>query len=206
MESDNLLLLVAVITMVVAIVGMTVTYNSLNVFSGVLTGHATDTGTVKVNVSSQLSVVIVSANGSVGSKTLDWKSGTVVGGTTALLVTNGTVTNSNFPNITSGFVVENKGNIIANVSISSTDPASTFIGGTGAKFQYKISNNEANSCTIPSGALSWTDFTTTPTLICSNFTALDTVDSMKIDVLMEIPSSSKSGVLTNTITLTYIAA
>ncbi len=205
MESDNLLLLVAVVAVVIAMVGVGVTYNSLNVFSNLISGNAVESGLVQLNISSNMQIEIISANGSTGSKTLDWGTGTVDASETALLVSNGTVTNSNFPVIDSGFIIENTGNVNVTLSLHASKDASGFFSVPEGEslFQYNLTNYEPGSCVFSAETEGvWKNFTTTSTPVCTTFT-YDTGDKIRLDILMSIPSSASPGSLTNTITLTY---
>ncbi len=207
MEQDNLLLLVAIVAVSIAIVGVGITYNSLSVFNNFFTGFVTENGTVVLTIDTRAEINITSANGSVGSKTLNWGSGVFdAGAPYALLVSNGTVIGGSWPNITSGFVVQNVGNLNVTLSISSANDASTFLGGTDPSFKYNITNLELDSCAFETSVENeWINFTTTPASVCTNFQFADTNDSIGIDILLQVPNNGKTGALTNTIVLTYEA-
>jgi len=205
MEQDNLLLVVAVVAVAVTIIGFGITYNSISAFNNFLTGFAlTENGTVVLTIDTRAEINITSANGTAG-KSLNWGSGTFEAGAPyALLVSNGSVVGGDWPNITSGFIIENVGNLNVTLNISSLDDASTFLGGTEPLFQYNITNSKDSSCVFESGVDGeWKNFTTTSTAVCSNFKFVDTSDEINLDILVKIPNDGKTGTLENTIVLTY---
>lgn len=205
MERDNLLLVVAAIAVALAIVGVGVVYNSFSVFNSFFTGFAIEDGTVVLTIDTRAEIKIISANGTEGSKILNWGSGVFDAGVpSALLVSNGTVVGGNWPNVTKGFVVENVGNLNVSLNISSTEDASAFLGGTSPLFQYNITNIETDSCTFaPDVENEWKDFTTIPVRVCNNFGYIDTNDAINIDILVQVPNDGKTGELLNTIILSY---
>ncbi len=206
MNQDNLLLIVAIVAVGITIIGLSVTYNSLSVFNNFLTGFAfTENGTVVLTIDTRAEINITSANGTAGSKSLDWGSGVFdAGAPYALLVSNGSVVGGTWPNVTSGFVVENVGNLNVTLSISSLDDASTFLGGTEPLFQYNITDSEDSSCVFESGVDGeWKNFTTVSTSVCTNFKFVDTNDEINLNILVKIPNDGKTGELTNTIVLAY---
>ena len=128
MEQDNLLLIVAIVAVSVAIVGVGITYNYVNVFNNLLTGFVVENGTVNVSIQTTASINITSANGTAG-KMLDWGAGAFSPGVNYVtLISNGTVIGGSWGNITEGFIVENIGNVNVTVQISSSSNAADFLG------------------------------------------------------------------------------
>lgn len=207
MERNNLLLLVTIIAVFMSVVSFYVVYNSVGLFNNFFTGFVTENGTVVLTIDTRAEIKIISANGSDGSKALNWGSGVFDAGVpSALLVSNGTVVGGNWPNITKGFVVENVGNLNVSLNISAIDDAPIFLGGTDPLFQYNVTNIKADSCIFHAGmGNAWKNFTKNPVGVCSNFKFIDTNDSIRIDIMLKIPNDGKTGELTNTVILTYEA-
>ena len=59
MKSDNFLLVVAVVAVVVSIVGISVTYDSITSFQNMLTGFAVETGFVNVTLTSSATMLFL---------------------------------------------------------------------------------------------------------------------------------------------------
>ena len=210
MQQDNLLLSVAIAAVIIAIVGVGVTYNSVSTFNNFLTGFATENGTVNVSVESSAEINISSAGGTDGT-ILDWGTGTFDSGINyATLVSNGTVVGGTWDTVSEGFIVDNVGNVPVNLSIYSTANGATFLGsnvnGVGL-FQYNITNIEAGSCTDDATYTlgTWESFTTSAVNVCNDFENADP-DQIRIDILLGIPSGGNLGALTNTMVLSYEAS
>ena len=208
METDNLLIGVAVVAVALSLVGVFITYSSVSRFNDFITGFAVETGVVNVTIQSQAIVEIISAGGVAGSKNITWGVGSV--NTTglhtyAVLATNGTVYGGlNWSTISEGFVVQNVGNVNVNLSIHADRNATTLIGGDSPLFQYNMSNHEANSCNdfvIDEGV--YLNFTTSEVAACNNFTYTTTSNELMLDILLRIPYDSLIGERVSTITLTY---
>lgn len=211
METDNLLIAVAVVAVAFSLIGTAVTYNYVSDYNNFMTGFATESGVVNVTVSTQTAIEIISAGGVAGQKNVTWGSGAVDtsgGNTYAILSTNGTVTGSStWSAVTGGFIVRNIGNSNVTMAIHSNPTAATFIGGTGPEFKYNISNSEAGSCvTFPvSTENTYKEFTDSPADICTLFLPNTDKDEVRIDVLLKVPSDSLTGTRNSTVVLTYSA-
>ena len=209
MNSDSLLLTIAVISVIVVLVSSTYTYNSISTFRNLLTGFATEEGHVQVEIISSAAINITSAGGEIGSKTINWGPGAVATGADfAILATNGTMfqadPNNNWTTINGGFVIQNIGNVNVSLSITSMN-ATNFIGGTNPLFQYNITNTEPGSCTFESGITpsTYIDFSDIATPVCSSFSSNPDNDTINMDVLLRIPRDAPPGALDTTVTLTY---
>jgi hypothetical protein len=208
MNSDNLLLTVAAVAVIVSIVGISVTYNSISTFDNFLTGFATEVGYVNVSISSSASINITSAGGNAGSKAINYGAGTVdTGKDRALLVTNNTVTDGSWSAIDGGFLIENIGNVNVTLNVSANMTAATiFPASTSPQFQYNISNNEANACSEYWAGYEavFKDFTTSASDgVCRNFSNMDSRDELRMDILFDIPSDASENSEYIEITLTY---
>jgi len=209
MNSDNLLLIIAVVSVIVVLVSSTYTYNSISTFRNFLTGFAVEEGYVQVEIISAAAINITSAGGELGSKTINWGPGAVAPGADfAILATNGTVFQSDptytWTMINGGFIIQNIGNVNVTLSITSID-ATNFIGGTDALFQYNITNAKPDSCVFETGIVESTyiDFSDIATPVCSSFNSNPERDTINMDVLLRIPRDAPPGALDTTVTLTY---
>lgn len=206
MDNNNLLLTVAVLAVVISFVGVSVTYNSINVFR-TMTGFATtENGTVNLTVTSNAQLEITHANGVKDSTLLNWGSGSVNVSDPACqdfadLYTNATADNcsNGWNDLDNGFRVKNNGNVNLRVNISATSGADDFIGGTNPLFTYNV-NDVENACT---GELGETDLNTTEQTLCTAFAYGTTENEVEIELHVRIPVDT--GVLdnSNTIILTY---
>ena len=209
MNSDSLLLTVAVVSVIIVLASVGFTYNSISTFRNFLTGFATEEGHVQVEIISAAAINITSAGGEVGSKTINWGPGAVAAGSDfAILATNGTVENADptytWTTINGGFVIQNIGNVNVTLSVTSIN-ATDFIGGTNPLFQYNITNTKPNSCTFDLGIVEseYIDFSDIATPVCTSFSSNPDNDTINMDVLLKIPRDAPPGALDTTVTLTY---
>ena len=163
------------------------------------TGYATSangTAIVVVNTSTSIKYVVA---------TINWGSGlvnTTAGYLNCTLATDAANTAGciGFNTVSQGFILENDGNTVAAVTLSSNRTAAQFIGGTsdggGPLFRYKVANNgtESSSCGSPNPA-AYTDVNVTApgTLICSALNYSDTQDSLEVDIYVNIPYTALGG-------------
>jgi hypothetical protein len=208
-QTDNLLLIIAVIAVVVSVVGAGLTYGYLASFKNKFTGFATDAGTVNLTVES-----VVSVNFTVDA--INWGSGMVnAGQDNATLNTAGgatNVTNGNWTGNTAGFIIENIGNKNATINFSFGKDAAGLIGGGSPSYEFNVSNQAGfTSCFNSTGGASNLTYlgrfmtaNTTMSAICPSFPYTDGNDTLRVDIKIVIPSDSKTGVLTDTITATFV--
>jgi hypothetical protein len=207
MENNNTLFYFVIALTFLSFVSLLVTYRSSSEFNNlVMTGFATENGTVNVTISTVASINITQANGVIGSKGLNWGSGSVEADS-AILVSNGTVVGGTWSPVNSGFLVENIGNVNVTLSVSSDVDAAQFIGGTSPEFKFAVSNNESNSCTFDAVVENaYNDLSSTPTSVCSVFRKDDNQDEININIWIKIPSDSFTGNRNSQIILTYEGA
>jgi hypothetical protein len=207
MESDNLLVAIAVAVVMFSVVGTFATYNSVSNYKDFVTGFNVETGNVNITIETSAAVIIKSANGVLDSKNLSWGSGTVDGGESyAILASDGRMINgSDWNVINEGFIVKNIGNTNVTLDIHANPIASQFIGGNSPAFQYNVTNYLEGSCSdFPLDVESvYNEFTDSPTRICNDFSYSATTDELRIDILLKIPLDSLTGTRNSTITLTY---
>ncbi len=163
------------------------------------TGNSISVGTVNLTVDTLASInfTIDSLNWGVG--------GFSEGATYALLISNGTVESGSWVPVSSGFVIENNGNVALNFSLDFGKNASELIGGTSPEYKFKVSNVESDSC-IPAGGFSldeWSDISSDPINICSNFSSSESDNSIRIDVYLKIPIDTTKIQLDDTLIASY---
>ena len=197
MKSENFMLTVAIITMLISALSLGFTYFSVNSFKqNILTGYTiTTNGTIYINITSQESFNLSTA-------TINWGVGRVnASDVQAFLDTSqNSVVNGTWTPVSSGFVLENTGNVNLSISIKSGKVASTFIGGTNPVYQMNVTSNEASSCINVTGYnLSfYVDVNNTGGWsVCSNLSYIDTADTIKVDVRLIVPYNSITGNLSD---------
>ena len=192
-------LVVALLAVVFIIVAIGISFNILP-----LTGYVTTTGTVNVSVDTLASVNFTVNN-------LNFGSGAVTAGQdAAYLYSNGTVTGGTWTpdTVTSGFLVENIGNVNTTLNISFSDTAATMIGGNSPALQYKVTDKsgETGACDVGASGFTlgeYTDALTAQTRICDVFNNAAALDEISIDIYIKIPSDSYTDARGNVVTVTY---
>jgi hypothetical protein len=185
---------------VVAIIVIVVSVASLGLR---LTGNAVDTGIINVTVES-------SANINFTTDQIDFGSGRVtLGQSNAVLESNDTAaTNGNWSWGSAKYLVlENIGNTNVTVELKTNGNSTTMIGGNSPEYKLMFENVEAGSITgtglVPSV---WSDAnTTSPGSLLGNLSFVDDKDTIRIAVRLVIPSDSRTGTLTDTVTATGTA-
>jgi len=204
MESENFLLTIAVIAVLVSAGGLGFTYFTLDNFKqNWLTGFATS-GTVNITV-----VNTASINFDVDS--INWGSGSIDSGqTSATLYTGGAeprVINGNWTAVEQGFRINNTGNTNLTINLSASDTVANFIGGTNPSYQWNVTDYVPGACT---GGITLATFANTATgagtLICDQFNYIDGADVIRVDIKVVIPYDAPATAKSNTITATASAA
>jgi hypothetical protein len=215
MESQNLLLILTLIAVIVAMVNMFTVVLDISDFRRIITGRALDTELGYINLTIQsITNINLSRNNSI-----NWGSGvvnTTGGWTNATLYTKGIQA----PNTTlggnwscpqcKGFLIENIGNTnCTQLNISSGNNSVGFFGsasGTNQSLQFNLTENESNSCTgnttqfgnQSSFTLGWFDANTSNTTLCAPLRFDPTKNAVNLDVLIAIPfDSNRSGAISN---------
>lgn len=208
MDSENVLLTLAVIAVLFSVLGMTVIYNSLSNFQNLVSGYATarqENGTVIIEIQSVAQIDITHANGLSGN-VLNWSNGTVEGDS-AFLVTNGTVAGGTWSPINEGFRIRNVGNVKVNLSVHSNVSANDFIGGLGPRFEFNMTDYQNKSCITWSSGFNagFYGFVLNETMInvCDEFNFASLNDTLRMDILLEIPQGAVPGEKVAEIILTY---
>ena len=144
-----------------------------------LTGYAT---TGIVNVSIDTSIVL-----NFSTSLLDFSNGTV-SVSPARIYSNGTTVGGTWDAVNGQLVLENVGNVNANVDLNLNKTPTTFIGGTGADVQISISDDELNSCDDESAT--YTAISTSAITACGNLSYQPTNNSINIDFGLIIPNDA----------------
>ncbi len=210
--TDNVLLIVAVIAVVVSIVGAGMTYNYISAFRSKLTGFATSGGWINLTVNENVAINFT-------FPMINWSSGKVNDGeTNAELDTSnqsaGNITRGSWRSNVAGLVIENIGNKNVTLALKASNDNGTFIGGTAADgplYRWKVRSNESVSCVWNSTAANnntWANVNTTGTgtLFCDYFNYIDNMDELRIDFFVRIPSDSITGDRGSSITATFFEA
>jgi len=106
-----------------------------------------------------------------------------------------------WPSNTDYIVVENNGNVNANVTIKAEKTANDFIGGTNPAQWYAAMNNEDSSCTSNLQS-DYADLTTSETNLCENLGYADSADTLNVMFKLRVPSDASPAAKSNTITFT----
>ena len=209
MKSQTLLLVVAIFAVVLSILGTVITFVSINNFKNTwITGFPTY-GVANITVEKVASHnftyhIINFGTGSVSPGALN-----------ASLITSAganNVTSGNWTGNSAGWLVENIGNTNLTFDLQSNLTAAQWIGGTNPGFWWNVTANESLSCVNASGVNfthtagnattlimgAW--FTANASMrICDRFQFIQSRNSLRIDIHVDVPSDSKSGLLNNTV-------
>ena len=206
MESNNFLLVVAVVAVAISFAGVAITYDSVSLMKNWITGFAATSGTINLTVETSTLINFTTDK-------INWGSGRVTDQFNATLNTaagTSNVTGGNFTGNTAGFIVENLGNVNLSFKLSSAKTAITLLGGTGAMYQWNVTNNDSNSCknasTFNLGQFYDVNITAPGTIICDKFQPELANDQIRIDIKLVVPSDSITGVLSDTITASVAAS
>ena len=224
MESENLLLTLAIVAFVISALGVGLTYTSVsnsqhNLFTGYSITQAY--GTTNLTVQSEVAINFTVNN-------INFGTGYTVPGTAgATLISNNmtgggdwnwTNTSNNYLNTSNSFVIANIGNKNVSLWIQTNKTAAGFIGGTSPLYQYNITNN-ASSCPglVANASLiggtptfaTWHNVNTTNATqpwvgdyICRNLSYVQGANNLTINIKLFIPSDSLVGSLGDFITAT----
>jgi len=197
-ENNNLLMIVAIVAIVVAVVNLGITINKVGDIMAI-TGFATDTGTANLTIESAASVSFVTS-------VINWGSGQVdEASTSATIDSEGTMTNGlNWTTVSQGLTLQNDGNCNVTFTLTTSNVASAFIGGSAVTPTYKIkvTTNETNACGGTNSLSSYTEATGAAQPACNNTGYSNTADAVDIDVQLVIPEDALPGAKSSVITAT----
>lgn len=199
----------AIFVFIISIFSVGIFYLSAKTLFSTISGYATSTGEANLTVESAVIINFTTSQ-------INWGSGRVNSGqsyaTLNTFPTNN-VTNGNWTLQNSGGLrIENIGNVNVTLNLSGTKTAAQMIGGTSPTYRWNVSMPELGSCTNATGgsaALQLNTFNvvnTSTALYCPYFQFLDSMDVIRIDFNLTIPSDSFTGALGDTITAIAFAA
>ena len=193
MMGDNILLFVSSVIFGLAIFSMVSMFGGINDF--VITGFATVNGSVNVTINNLTSLNFTTSE-------INWGSGAVdVDSAWATIDTVGGVTNGSWTAVSSGLVIRNAGNINLTLNLTMGKNAASFIGGTGASYQYNVSNIDEDACETPVGFSLGTYYDAgSNVLVCDVF---DRNKSIRVDFKLVVPVDSSLGILSDVATISY---
>ncbi|MCX6706860.1 MAG: hypothetical protein NT001_01825 [Candidatus Woesearchaeota archaeon] len=222
LSSNNTLAILLLLVVAISLGGTLVSLNRLKGLEAAspVTGMALYTATAGVNITITSTTAI-----NFTTNYVNFGTGTVNGtcGYCNMYTNNHSVANfssccngfANTASASSGFILENIGNMNVSIGMNSTNNAVTFIGGTtspGPQFRMKVTENETYSCANvtygPASGLNATwnntfgDVPTTETEICARLRPDASMDELRIDINMTIPDNSMTGLRTDTLSAT----
>ena len=207
-SNRSLTVLVAVALLV--LLGSTVVVYSHLRGTMITAAATTDQALARVNITSRASI-----NWTVDM--IDWGSG-YVNDTVLYCQLNSEGLNNpsnctNFTTVYEGLRLENDGNRNVQLNLSTNNSAALFIGGSSPLYQWKLANNESDTCGskgIGSNCVtnvsalqyqsSYFSVSTTPVEICPCFRANNPSDLLNVELQIRIPSDSFSGLRESVIT------
>lgn len=165
-------------------------------------GHSTSAlATVRFNVSETLDITLTDANISFGDGAVSTGSSFALLDTTGAPAVNGTWDAINDP-----FILENTGNLLANITVKAADSAAAWIGGSSPAMRYNYTNDKPNSC-LQAGAVASGTWTTLPadpqySGCCEVLSYTNTNDTLRVDMQVQVPFDALAGYRANAITFT----
>lgn len=168
-----------------------------------ITGFSTVAlGTASVNITEELAIVLSDVNISFGNGTVSQGALFAILESTGAAAVNGTWAAVNDP-----FILENDGNVLANVTIKASLSAAAWFGGNAgyALMYYNYSNYEASACLLNGqGNLAFVTIPVDPStsVTCQKLNFTDSSDQIRLDLKIQIPSDAAPGLKENSITFT----
>jgi len=200
MGNNNSLLIIAIVVLILSLVSLFVTIGKV----GELTGQASKQATAALELVSAAQIEFIVSS-------INWSSGAVnENATTANIDSEGNVINGNWTAVSQGLTLRNDGNVDVRLSLTTSNIASSFIGGSaggGPSYKLKVSNSEASSCEYPLNSTNlgtYTEANGTVQPTCQKFDKTDVSDVLRIDVNLTIPADADPGAKLSTITATAI--
>jgi hypothetical protein len=179
----------------VALVNMGITINKIGDIRE-FTGYASDTGEANVTVESSASVQFFTS-------TINWGSGSVdEAASFSYMDTEGNEADGNFTAVSQGLTLQNDGNCNVTFTLTSSNIASQFIGGTSPVYNIKLSDNESDSCCGANSISTYTNATSAAQQACDNFSYSGSNNTVDVDINISIPEDATSGAHGSIITAT----
>jgi len=177
-------------------------FGSIDEYENLITGNVVDVGVINLTVSSSVLLNFTNASINFGSGSVD------SGQSSATIDTLGVVIRGNWSSNLTRFLIINLGNENLTINVSSGKTASSFIGGTSPFYEYNVSDFGRDICDPPSGFSLGTFYEINATVsnsrrVCDTF---ESRENITIDLNLTIPSDSNTGILSDTITISYAKA
>jgi len=206
LSNRSLTILVAV-TLLITLAGTIAVYTTFDRITGAAT---TQQAFARINITGRASI-----NFTISS--IDWGSGYVADIAAYCQLNTEGLNNlancTNFTTVYEGLRLENDGNRNVEVNLSSNNSAAQLLGGTSPLYQWKLANNESDSCgskgvgsncVTNASALNfqtaYSTVSTASTAICPCFRANNPSDLLNIELQIRIPSDSFTGLRESTLT------
>jgi hypothetical protein len=200
MTENNSVMIVAVLAVVASLAAAGFSYYSMSSGPRVSGFASTDTGTTSLTITSTADINFTDDTISFGAgrvnptyagATLDTDAGTVVNGT--------------WTPETTGFVLENVGNVNVSLTLQSAKNAAELLGGTAPAYQMKVTDVESGSC-LTNGLSSYTAVDKSKQAACGKFLFATGTNTLNVDVRLYVPYDSTTGALSDIITAEATAA
>jgi len=199
-DIDVKTVLVLVVLIVALSVLGTTTYIASTGNIGGITGLATGTGTVRINLTGVAGVSVTDSESDLGDGYVN------VTWTTAWVSSEG-IHNASWVNLTAtvndSMQLENNGTIPVNVTIQSNETAQDWLGD-GAALNYKAADSEAGACTGLQATYSNISNVGNAGPVCDSLNALDTTDELNISYNVTL-ATNFTGEHNITVTFTALA-
>ena len=197
-KNNSLLTIIAIIAVGLALTNLGITINKVGDIREI-TGFATAGGTANLSIITLASVSFNVSN-------IDWGAGSVDEGPSfATMDSEGAVIDGNWTAVSQGLMLRNDGNCNVTFTLTGSNVAASFIGGTSPAYDIKLTDNETGACA--SGLNSLTSYTNvtgpgSPQTACTNMSFEDSRDALDIDVNITIPEDALSGAKGSVLTAT----
>ena len=204
--NNNSLMIIALVAMIISAVGAGYSYvnsnGGINGFAGA--GGSTNIATINITIVSAAAINFTTDN-------INFGSGRVADGySSATLQTPYGNVWGNWTNQTTGFIVENIGNLDVSLALKTGKNAAGFLGGTNPSYQWNVSNNaiagETWACLNSTSGIDavnlsvFREVDTNNVVVCSILQNVDSNDTFRIDVKLVVPIDSPPGAVEDTFT------
>jgi len=200
-DIDVKTVLVLVVLIVALSVLGTTTYIASTGNIGGITGLATGTGTVRINLTGVAGVSVTDSESDLGDGYVNATMGTAAW-VSSEGIHNLTWANAT-PTVNDSMQVENNGTIPVNVTIQSNETAHDWLGA-GAALNYKAANSEANSCTGLQATYNNISNVGNAGPVCNSLKSNDASDELNVSYNVTVPANF-TGEHNITVTFTALA-
>jgi len=201
--SNKTLATLLVVAIVISLAGTFFAMRGVSSVTNVISGAATSTsGEAAVNITQQLSIILRNTSVYFGSGLLYSNSTQCdLDSSLGAAYYDTSCWNATVPNTPEPFLLENDGNVVADITITSVTAATLFTGSTAGSPAYKASVAEPGGritgCDgTPQTAL---DLTASAQSLCTSMNDSNLADQIEVDILMTVPTvagGNKSAIVT----------